>query len=369
MSIKKTAVILAVLSILLIFLVGCAVEQIQTEQTQQETTKTDELTEQNNTAEQEPAETEPIAEPKSVLRCNDGTIYSECSAQKPYYCAEGKIIKKATKCGCPKNYIAENENCINALEITPEQRTYTYILRGKQDSITATVYKELDAYLSEIPRTYYCDPECPTAKELELKYVDNQEQKRHLLEIVKQIKEKTPDTAEQARIAISFVQSIPYADGERRRDDLTGRYPYEVLYDQKGVCGEKSSLLAFLLREIGYGTALFHYVPERHMTAGIKCPLEYSYENTGYCFIETTEPIIATYIPKEYVEIGALKSEPEIIQINDGNSFDAKEEYKDARELERINKLGTLLEPIDYASWRDLMKKYGIYVRGRLFYK
>lgn len=352
MSIKK---IMVILLIVLIFLAGCTPEQTQTEeQTEPITT----------------AEPESIAEPKPILRCNDGTIYSECSVQKPYYCAEGNIIKKATKCGCPQNYIAENENCINALEITPEQRTFTYILRGKQDSITTTVYKELDLYLSEIPRTYYCDPECPSSQEQELKYIDNPEQKRHVLEIARQIKEKTPNKADQARIAISLVQSMPYADGERRRDTLTGRYPYEVLYDQKGVCGEKSGLLVFLLREIGYGTALFHYNPERHMTVGIKCPLNYSYKNTGYCFIETTEPIMATYVPKEYVEIGELKSEPEIIQINDGNSFDSvKEEYDDARELERINKLGLVLEPIDYASWRDLMKKYGIHVSGSMFYK
>ena len=136
------------------------------------------------------------------------------------------------------------------------------------------------------------------------------------------------------------------------------------------MCREKSGLLAFLLREIGYETALFHYIPERHMTAAIKCPLQYSYKNTGYCFIETTEPIMATYVPKEYVEIGELKSEPEIIKINDGNSFDSvKEEYDDARELERINKIGSVLEPIDYASWRDLMKKYGIHVSGSMFYK
>lgn len=363
MNIKKIMVIL-----FLIILTGCTLEQTNEILAEEHNDK--ESISGNTDNAVIPAEPELIAEPKPVLHCNDGTIYSECSGQKPYYCAEGNIIKKATKCGCPENYIAENENCIYALEITPEQRTYTYILRGKQDSISTTVYKEMDEYLSAIPRTYYCDPECPSSQEKELKYTDNPEQKQRLLEIAGKIKEKTTDKAERARIAISFVQSMPYADGERRRDDLTGRYPYEVLYDQKGVCGEKSALLAFLLREIGYGTALFRYIPERHMTVGIKCPLEYSYKNTGYCFIETTEPIMATYVPKEYVEIGELKSEPEIIQINNGESFDSvKEEYGDARELERINKLGLVLEPKDYASWRDLMKKYGIHAQGSMFYK
>jgi len=37
-----------------------------------------------------------------------------------------------------------------------------------------------------------------------------------------------------------------------------------VLYEDKGVCGEKSLLLAYLLRELGYGVVLFEFKPENH---------------------------------------------------------------------------------------------------------
>ena len=67
-------------------------------------------------------------------------------------------------------------------------------------------------------------------------------------------------------------------------------YPYETLFEQKGVCSDKSFLAVALLRELGYGAALFEYESANHMAIGVQCPLEYSTNNTGYCFAETTAP-------------------------------------------------------------------------------
>jgi len=358
--VKKTFVIL-----LILLLAGCTIELKNSPDDMQEKIQED----KSESLSQETDIKEKISKEPIQKRCNDGTLYGECSYQKPYYCQDGSIIKKASICSCPENYMQQGENCILEFETGLEQKNLEYTLRGKIDSIQINSYKGLNDYLSIIPRSYVCDPECPTDREIEMIILDNSEQKPYLLELADKIKEKTNDKQEQVRIAISLVQSIPYADGERRRNTLQGRYPYEVVYDLKGVCGEKSRLLVFLLREIGFGTALFHYNEEKHMTAGIKCPVEFSYKESGYCFIETVEPIIPTYVPKEYIDIGELKSNPEIIQVNDGEIFNAKEEYDDARELERINKLGLVLEPKDYAVWRDLMKKYNIHVRGRMFYR
>jgi len=343
---------------ILLFLIGCAVEP-------QEEIKPDPENDTHSLADKNAAE-KTLTETQETRRCNDGTLYGKCSVQKPYYCLEGNIVKKASICGCGLHQIASGENCVPAFEITPKQEKYRYILNGKEDYIELTVYKELNDFLSNISRTYYCDPECPADKEIELNYINNKEQKKYLKQLVSKIQSKTSDKKQQAQIAISLVQNIPYADSERRHNALTGRYPYEVLYDQRGVCGEKSKLLAFILRELGYGVSLFHYPEEKHMTAGIKCALEYSYKKSGYCFIETVEPIIPTYVPSEYVDIGEL-GEPTIIQISNGEEYEIKEEYKDAQELERINSIGLVLQPKDYAIWRDLMKKYGVYIQGRLF--
>jgi len=116
------------------------------------------------------------------------------------------------------------------------------------------------------------------------------------------------------------------------------RYPYEVLYDQKGICASKSELMVFLLREIGYETVFFYYKSENHDSVGIKCPEEYGLLNTSYCFVETTSPSIIT--DYEIVYLGGVKltSYPEIMNISKGNSLEYMYEYKDANRLKKIRK-------------------------------
>ncbi len=75
---------------------------------------------------------------------------------------------------------------------------------------------------------------------------------------------------DQAGIAISLVQKIPYdyekmyrcgwtCQGRTFVSGIPPRYPYQVLYDGRGVCGEKSSLLALLLKEFGFGVVLLEF--------------------------------------------------------------------------------------------------------------
>ncbi len=107
-----------------------------------------------------------------------------------------------------------------------------------------------------------------------------------------------------AELALAFVQSIPY-DNQRaslvlgfsknsldvsEKAEIWPKYPYEVLYEQKGICSDKSFLAVMILRELGFGTALFDYEKAHHMAIGIQCPQEYSTEETGYCYAETTTP-------------------------------------------------------------------------------
>lgn len=96
-------------------------------------------------------------------------------------------------------------------------------------------------------------------------------------------------------LTTAFVQSIPYDDQRARKIEQNSpeekpNYPYELLYQQKGVCSDKTFLLYSLLRQMGYGTALFEYKQEKHIAVGIKCPAEDSTYNSGYCYTETTQP-------------------------------------------------------------------------------
>ncbi|NTW27606.1 MAG: hypothetical protein HGA36_04735, partial [Candidatus Moranbacteria bacterium] len=65
-------------------------------------------------------------------------------------------------------------------------------------------------------------------------------------------------------------------------------YPYETLFEQAGVCSDKSLLATALLRQLGYGTAIFAYEQDNHMAIGIACPKAASTYGSGYCYGETT---------------------------------------------------------------------------------
>jgi len=143
-------------------------------------------------------------------------------------------------------------------------------------------------------------------------------------EIINQVVITTSSEGDRAaRTLIRFVQQIPY-DWERySSNDWNMRYPYETLYDGKGVCAEKSILLAKLLNELGYGVALFNYVSEEHMAVGIQCPYDKSNYQSGYCFIEATDVYPIGQIPMEYVGgVDIRDAMPQIIIISEGKVFD-----------------------------------------------
>ena len=103
---------------------------------------------------------------------------------------------------------------------------------------------------------------------------------------------------ELAELVLAFVQSIPHDhDFEKRifdKEEGSGlRFPYESLYYGSGVCGDKTFLAVMILRELGYGTAIFDYRDDNHMSAAIKCPLEQSNYNSGYCSFEVSSSGIA----------------------------------------------------------------------------
>lgn len=258
--------------------------------------------------------------------------------------------------------IAETPPDITSLYEGPVETEFKYVLRGLPHTLAITLYSGLDQYLSEQSREYYCDPLCPTEKELELEFIDAPYQKEELDRLIELIQTKDPDIDDQARIAINLIQQIPYDPaGINAPNTLTDRYPYEVLYDNSGVCGEKSRLLAYLLRGLGYGVALFIYDEDAHEAVGIKCPQEYSLNSSGYCFVETSRPAIPTDIYGDYVSVGRLTQNPKIIELNDGASFDSiGEEYHDMLEFYRLTDRGRVFDMDTYNSWISIVSKYGL---------
>ena len=145
-------------------------------------------------------------------------------------------------------------------------------------------------------------------------------------------------------LVAAFVQSIPYDQmkTDRRASGQDGEtekttYPYEVLYEGKGVCQDKSYLAYALLRELGYGVALFLFPDpaDNHMAVGVACPAEYANYDSGYCFLETTGKgnkigIIPSLIPGSRVATAD-------IALSDGASEITESHYQTLGRVEIVN--------------------------------
>lgn len=189
---------------------------------------------------------------------------------------------------------------------------YNFTLRGEKDCIVLCMNESFFLHMQNRNTLLEFDELIYTQFANDI-YVD---------EIVRQIRQKTDDKDDQARIAISLVQHIPY-DFDAPRCPRTMA---EVIGEKKGDCDEKSMLLAKLLGELGFGTSYFWYVGERHMNVGLKCPDGYDYWDTGYAIVESTNPVIPTLENPEQ-----FPTRPVAIPVSGGDSFKSiREEYMDA---------------------------------------
>lgn len=278
--------------------------------------------------------------------CGDGTFYDSCSLVKPYFCSsDGVLVEQASICGCAQGLTKTGESCLSNYQAGEQEASFKYFFQGQEREVDFPVYLSMSQYLHGISRsTFYADGEKPSHSDFKIKTINEPEQKTLLLPLVEKIQNITTDRDDQVRIAISLVQNIPYGFSDRttslgqNTSVNYSRYPYEVLYDQQGVCGEKSALLAFILKEMGYDVAFLYYAPENHEAVGIKCPIENSVDNTGYCFVETVGPAIITDDKLTYVGGVTLKSVPEVIPVSQGDSIGKWEEFRDAKRLSELRK-------------------------------
>lgn len=249
-----------------------------------------------------------------------------------------------------------------------EIRQLSYIINGLENAISLPIFKDVKNHFSlQKPVA------CSSLSEYYFEYLSNSIQRHYLNPLIEAIWERSKNIDEQARIAINLVQMIPY-DVEKCRIEMKNnpytriRYPYEVIADNKGICCEKSLLLAFLLRESGFGLALIIFENENHMALGIKCPEKFSFCRTGYGFVETTSPSIVTDDELYYLEINKLgvfrqqlKSKPKIIVLCDGSSFTSiYQEFIDAKEWNQL--IGEYRYEEGYYDERryHLKQKYGL---------
>jgi hypothetical protein len=237
-------------------------------------------------------------------------------------------------------------------------RTYAYYLDGRSGSLPLALSTELYAdYLEKSPSWDTRDN-----ASYFLSFTNDPAQAPYVATLADEIQEETPEPDDQARIAANMVQHLTYQKEHKYR------YPYEVLYEENGVCGEKAMLLAALLKDLGFQSAVLYFIPENHMTAAIGCPAPYDYLDTGYCFIEATRPRIITDESSTFAGIGQLGSLPEVIPVSNGRTLGtADADHYDARDWIALNEkiaetkeTGGYLSTNDRERWYKLNAKYDL---------
>lgn len=308
---------------------------------------------------------------KPMKTCGDGSFYDTCSLIKPYFCNQGFLVEDSNLCGCPEGLEKKENICISQHSKEPREISFEYTLNGEQGIIDFMAYKGIYDYLYTVPRSIaYEEGEISSRADFKLKGINEKVQREFLLPLVIEIQNKAETKEDQARIAISLVQNIPFGNSDASINFGGSsinyfRYPYQVLYDNEGVCGEKVELLAFLLRELGYGVSFFYFPEENHEALGIKCPTKESVANSEYCFIETTGPSILSENEINYVGYGRIESIPQIFLLSNGFALpENMDEYKDAERMDKIKKSlerrEGRLDFYKYLMNQKLKKKYGL---------
>lgn len=249
------------------------------------------------------------------------------------------------------------------LPVFAASRNVSGVLEGKKKKYSVPLSDSVYQTLFSLPN-YSCSQYGYTDATLGachnfLNY-DRADQKEALAPLVNWIKKKIKKPDDQARVAASLVQKMEYDyekyqnNGESNGRGHGPRYPYEVLYENKGICGEKASLIVYLLKQLGYGTATITFFSPLHEVAGVKCADAYDFQNTGYCFIDPNYRHMITFAGS-YND----KTPDQIIPISDGKTFGAKKDFQDSQSWWKVLREGTRSNK-NYKLYKKLVKKYGL---------
>lgn len=209
---------------------------------------------------------------------------------------------------------------------------FSWQYKGVTYKLSDTLYQSIDDYYGKRQKGIYQGFETRSIeKYLEITFKDD-EVAELVTEIRAEAAKKKLTEDQTLELAVSFIQTIPY-DEERARTDLTHpRYPYEVLFEGRGICSDKTLLALAVLRQMGYGTATFMYDEEQHMAAAVLCPSEYSNYDSGYCIVETTATGNKIGVIPE-LESGNLKA----VGRSAISSFDSQTSGTDTTKLSKVD--------------------------------
>ena len=238
---------------------------------------------------------------------------------------------------------------------SPKTTSFSYVIDGNQRSMNFTTFGGLSDFFSSKSHSYHYDPDTGVIMDL----LENEVQNENMRLFIDMIRKRSITSDDQAKIAISLVQRIPYNGNRYSRTATEWYYPYETVHNDKGSAADKSVLLAYILNELGFETVLFEF--PSHMAVGVKASSKYSFYDTGYAYIETTRPTIITYEPDAGYGGFSISQNPRIIHLSGGRRvLDVTTEYGDARRMKQLEAMGGNLNQSYRAELSKISDKYDL---------
>lgn len=185
--------------------------------------------------------------------------------------------------------------------LSSETASYSWDFQGKRETVSLPISRQLlNDYANTRPA--FTGDEGAFYEQLLSKLPGD----RIIQDLVRQFREigksRGYNDDQVVALATSFVQSaISYDRGKsaviNRKGDAKANHPYETLYLKSGVCVDKSLLLADIYRQLGYGSAIFLLPSANHAAVGLAAPNGLDVYNSGYCYVETTNPYKIGQVP------------------------------------------------------------------------
>ena len=238
---------------------------------------------------------------------------------------------------------------------SPKTTSFSYVIDGNRRFMNFTTFGGLSDFFSSKSHSYHYDPDNGVIMDL----LENEVQNENMRLFIDMIRKRSITSDDQAKIAISLVQRIPYNGNRYTRTATEWYYPYETVHNDKGSAADKSVLLAYILNELGFETVLFEF--PSHMAVGVKASSKYSFYDTGYAYIETTRPTIITYEPDSGYGSFSISQNPRIIHLTGGRRvLDVTTEYGDARRMKQLEAMGGNLNQSYRAELSKISDKYDL---------
>ena len=189
------------------------------------------------------------------------------------------------------------------------QREYKWVTVDGRYTFTITLNLDYNVY-----KYYHSLDRYYEVKDFDQYYIDDYYSKQAVEVIVENLKSLQKQAgysdAQIVAEAVNFVQSnITYQyDIDGTGQSEYPKYPLETLFEKAGDCEDSAMLLASIIEEMGYGTALLHY-PGKHLAVGIlgdstMTGSYYNFNGKNYFYTEPTATGWAIgQIPNEYKNV------------------------------------------------------------------